>query len=245
MPVWTCNCDLDELLTRDLLAQAMQDPWVVSSTLNQETTGSWVFRVDTGNNPRPANDELWEFLRRNSEEERFTNREIVGFERQYLGQFHEPNLNGDTLTPEVREQVLRAWSDPDYRLIRSQRLNHSMAAPLQARMDYSAVARRTFLVEEMPEGARPFYLNESHEQNDPVLIPPWLVEGVWIENTTGIVAKVFSVNVNVSSVTLDGWRTGNRIVIDLRGFDPDAWRVISEPKEGLPWYERVDLDELV
>jgi hypothetical protein len=71
-----------------------------------------------------------------------------------------------------------------------------------------------------------------------------MVPGVWIENVeTGIVAQVFSVNENVSSVTLDGWRTDERVVIDLRGFNPEAWKVILEPKEGLPWYER--LDELV
>lgn len=242
MPAWTYNCprDLDGIVnTRGLMAQARQDPHVVSATLTYEaSTESWIFRVDTGDNPRPANDELWGFLRRNTEEDGFTQREIVGFERLYLGEFmprpEEPNQNGDVYTQEVREQIL-SLTNSSGRIALAQ----SMIAPLRARRDYTSVARRAFLVDQLPEGALPFYDIPTINH-----VPAWMVPGVWIENVeTGIVAQIFSVNEDVYSVTLDGWRTDERIVIDLRGFNTKAWKVILEPKEGLPWYER--LDELV
>lgn len=247
MPVWTytCNRDLDVVITaRGLSALAREDPQVVSVHMTYEvSTESWTFRVDTGDNPRPSNEELWEFLRTHAnQEEEFTQQPIVGFERLHLGQFMplgEPNQNGDILPQRTQEQILNRYlANPEGRASLAQ----SMAAPIRARRDYTSVARRAFLVDQLPDGARTFYLNDGHLA--PVPIPPWMVPGVWIENVeTGIVAQVFSVNENVSSVTLDGWRTDERVVIDLRGFNPEAWKVILEPKEGLPWYER--LDELV
>lgn len=243
MPVWTytCGSDLDAVVTaRGLWDLAREDPQVVSTTMTHEVSTGWTFRVDTGDNPRPLNEELWEFLRRRSDRvEEFTQQPIVGFERLHLGQFmplEEPNQNGNTL----QEQILNRYlANPDGLASLAQ----SMAAPIQARRDYTSVARRAFLVDQLPDGARTFYLNDSHEPPPPS-VPPWMIPGVWIENVeTGIVAQVFSVNEDVSSVTLDGWRSDERIVIDLRGFNQEAWRVILEPKEGLPWYER--LDELV
>jgi hypothetical protein len=241
MPVWThrCNRDLDAvILARGLRVLARDDPQVVSVSMTYEvSTESWTFRVDTGDNPRPLNEELWEFLRTHSNQE-FTQQPVVGFERLYLGEFmplEEPNQNGDILPQRIQEQILsRYLANPEGRAS----LGRSMAAPIRARRDYTSVARRVFMVDQLPEGALPFFGPHS------VHIPAWMVPGVWMENIeTGIVAQIFSVNEDVSSVTLDGWRTDERIVIDLRGFNPEAWRVILEPKEGLPWYER--LDELV
>lgn len=245
MPVWTytCNRDLDDVITaRGLSALAREDPQVVAVSMTSEvSTEIWTFRVDTGDNPRPSNEELWEFLRTHANQEEFTQHPIVGFERLHLGEFmplEEPNQNGDRLPQRLQEVLNRYLANPEGRASLAQ----SMAAPLQARRDYTSIARRAFLVDQLPDGARTFYLNDS--PSDPPSVPPWMVPGIWMENVeTGIVAQVFSVNEDVSSVTLDGWRTDERIVIDLRGFNPEAWKVILEPKEGLPWYER--LDELV
>ena len=239
MPVWTYTCDrdLDTIITvRELMALAREDRMVVSASLTfqgglddlEDSDRRWIFRVDTGDNPRPLNEELWEFLRTLSQP-------LDG--RFWLSEFMpsgEPNRNGDIYTQELREQTIPFLRIP-FPTIR--RLAQAMDEPLRARRDYTSVARQTFLVDQLPDGALPFYGGPPS-----ALIPNWMVPGVWMENIeTGIVAQVFSVNESISSVTLDGWRTAKRIVIDLRGFNPETWRVILEPKEGLPWYDRLDL----
>ena len=236
MPVWNYNCSREVDLVvnlRGLMEQARLDPMVVSSTLTYEgATLTYLFVVNTGDNPRPSSDILWEFLRENSIEERepLTQRSLVGFSPEAaVGPRPHP-----ATVAEVRERILTQYlANPEGR----RTLAAAMVAPLRRNWDYTAVARRTFLVDQLPEGALPFYA----EGQNPVKVPPWLVPGIWIENLeTGIVAQVFSVNEGVSSLTLDGWRTGDRIVLDLRGFNADAWMMIPEPKLGLPWYERLD-----
>jgi len=49
-----------------------------------------------------------------------------------------------------------------------QKLAASMAAPLRARLDYAAVGRKTFLVQQIPDGALPIYDKDP----EPLVVAP-------------------------------------------------------------------------
>lgn len=77
----------------------------------------------------------------------------LNFERIY-GRLDRPNENGDHFTPELRQQLIQQYlGNPEVR----QRLAASFANPIRRNRDYQAIGRRTFLVEQIPDGALPVY----------------------------------------------------------------------------------------
>lgn len=104
----------------------------------------------------------------------------------------EPNQNGDVfprptlpppgITPEVQNRILSEY-------LRTsggrERLAASMVAPLRERRDYQSVARRTFLVEQLPQGALPIYDQDPGiprmviPEGPPREPPMWVQLGAW------------------------------------------------------------------
>lgn len=73
-----------------------------------------------------------------------------------LIQNQEESVDG-SITPELQESLInRVLHDPETSELRH-RLGLAMAQPLRSRIDYQATARRTFLVEQLPEGSLPVY----------------------------------------------------------------------------------------
>ena len=107
-----------------------------------------------------------------------------------------PNENGDHFTPELRQQLIQQYiGTAEGRT----RLAASMAAPLRARMDYQSVARRTFLVEQLPDGALPTYDRDVNVTDivapptDPpdFILPGWIQDGVWARSKSdGRIAEI-------------------------------------------------------
>lgn len=94
-----------------------------------------------------------------------------------------PNQNGDFIPPEVRSQLISQY------LASSEgrsRLAASMVAPLRARMDYQSIGRRTFLVEQLPDGALPTY------DRDPEVARTLFPEFEMASNPTISIAEVRS-----------------------------------------------------
>jgi len=83
----------------------------------------------------------------------------------------QPNRNGDVFPEnfglqqmegetddELRQRIINQYliAAPDGRT----RLTESMVAPLRQRLDYSSVARRTFMVDRLPDGALPIFTED-------------------------------------------------------------------------------------
>lgn len=119
-------------------------------------------------------------------------------------------------------------------------LLRGMVNPLRSRIDYVSVARRSFLVEELPQGALPIY-NRDPDVAQVVSAPSrtewpdWVVPGVWIQNTaTKLLGQIIVVD---DAIHLDAWKDGVRHVVSWRNVD--QWRQAEEPYVR-PWYERMD-----
>lgn len=87
-----------------------------------------------------------------------------------------PDSNGVTMDPQFRERLIGEYIQTS---AGRQRLAQAMVAPLRARLDYSSVARRTFLVDELPPGAFPIYDKDMVSDFSP---PDWVDAGTWVKN---------------------------------------------------------------
>jgi len=104
---------------------------------------------------------------------------VEGFRRNYG--LDRPNENGDHFTPELRQQLISEYIGTAQGRTR---LAASMAAPLYQRMDYQSIGRRTFLVEQLPDGALPIYTEDPgrpESRFNPPPEPPPFVMPDWIQ----------------------------------------------------------------
>lgn len=185
---------------RGILAQLREHPEVAelselgrafrhTATGHTATTVVRVFlRGEDGPRSTPPVQDRW--LR----ELGFQHREIESPEPPWESRIHqvpygEPNQNGDVfprpnlpplgLTREVQEGILSEYLRTSEGRTR---LAQSMAAPLRRNLDYQSIARRTFLVEELPPGALPVYDRDPEvtpmvtAYRDP---PLWVQVGAW------------------------------------------------------------------
>jgi len=131
-----------------------------------------------------------------------------------------PNENGDHIPQEVRERIIQQYlGNPEGR----QRLGASMANSLRTRRDYTSVARRVFLVDQLPEGALPVYDrdpnvaeavvgNVSTDLNgQPFVLPDWVQPGAFArfkgeENRIVEIDRVETPGGGVSYVLVDDWK---------------------------------------
>lgn len=70
------------------------------------------------------------------------------------------NRNGDSLPELTSERILEVFRQIERQPLRS---FSSWINPLRSRIDYQSIARQTFLVEELPQGALPVYFNPCGE----------------------------------------------------------------------------------
>lgn len=104
---------------------------------------------------------------------------VEGFRRNYG--LDRPNENGDLFTPELRQQLIDQYlGNPEGRT----RLAASFANPIRRNRDYQAIGRRTFLVEQLPDGALPVYTDppwRPESRFNPPPEPPPFVTPDWIQ----------------------------------------------------------------
>ncbi len=127
---------------------------------------------------------------------------VEGFRLNY-GLDHPPTLDNET-RQRIIERYLASTSGRE-------QLARAMVAPIRQRMDYQSIARRTFLVEQMPEGALPVYgrdpnvpemvtpghdtdylalpghlpLHATKHYVKPEELPPWVAVGCWVRDLKG------------------------------------------------------------
>jgi hypothetical protein len=164
-------------------------------------------------------------------------------------------LDGATETPpDIRDQIISEYLGSAGG---RSRLAASMIAPLRQRMDYTAVGRRTFLVDQLPDGALPVY------DRDITVVepPPWAVPGAWAEYVGqtnqhlqhGDVAQIEAI-VRPADVGCNG---PNYVRQKLWGretlnWNPDTevsvfiahWRPCNEPVEPLSVWDRLQGEDL-
>ena len=177
------------------------------------------------------------------------NRTIVGFSRLME--------NSPRVDPEVARQILDQYINSDQTEVRRS-LGSSMSSAIRRNLDSTRLARSLMPVQQLPEGALPYFNMmpdigpEGVSRNEITVLgqdrPPWLVEGVWVQNSdTGLIGQVIVVehyqraNRGDWSVHLNTWPTRIREVIpDLIGFDRN-WSQIPDPRpDGLPWWDRLE-----
>lgn len=160
-----------------------------------------------------------------------TNQSPVGFSRLS----GTPNGNGDSILPEIRDQIIaQALSSTEGR----SRLAAAMVAPLRARRDYQSVARRVFMVEQMPEGALPIYGVDLNPHR--VECPEWLIPGAWITDGTNY-AQV--VSITGARVEILPWRAcGIPVATGVTAIVVN-WRLCEEPVEPQTRFERILLND--
>jgi hypothetical protein len=234
MPTWTLHYanDLDErILARHHYALAQQDMGPPSGRITDvhleetSTNGAYRLRITT-HEDRPVSDELWQAILVRQE---FTTRRLVGFDRIIA----EPNRNGDQIPNEVREQIIRQYvATSEGRT----RLAQSMVAPLRARMDYQSIARRAFMVEQLPDGALPIY-DRDPDVADLIVPSPWVQPGAWVCTETGFFAKIVSFDGKTVEFVI--WRDTGILSVSLLHFVRTC-KPCEEPKEGPTWYERLE-----
>jgi hypothetical protein len=100
------------------------------------------------------------------------------FQTEYMGRFALPEPNPDPtprVPPDVRDRIISEYiSTAEGR----RTLAASMVAPLRRPLDYSSIARRTFMVEQLPDGALPIYDKDPQVKFDP---PAWVQAGTWVK----------------------------------------------------------------
>lgn len=139
--------------------------------------------------------------------------------------------------PEVREQTISEY-------IRTSegrtQLAASMIAPLRQRMDYSSVGRRTFLVDQLPDGALPVYDRDPQ----PAKLPDWLQPGVFA-CCEGRVVEIKAVNdgfVRVSTAYADWADNEEEFQANLFSL---VWKPCDKPPEPLSVWDRLQGDDLL
>jgi len=269
VPIWTVTSShsIDAVtLTRTMLAQARHDPNVRDTSLTwlhpEGTTRVYTLRVDTGEHLRPASDELWQFLQSNAQSQD----QSQDMDLQWAGWVNPLRRNIDyqglmenspRVDPEVARQILDQYINSDQTEVRRS-LGSSMSSAIRRNLDSTRLARSLMPVQQLPEGALPYFNMmpdigpEGVSRNEITVLgqdrPPWLVEGVWVQNSdTGLIGQVIVVehyqraNRGDWSVHLNTWPTRIREVIpDLIGFDRN-WSQIPDPRpDGLPWWDRLE-----
>ena len=184
-------------------------------------------------------------------EGRLFNRSIVGFSRLMS--------NPPAVDPEVSERILRQYLENQATAPAGREsLAQALGATIRGYLDSASIARSLFPVQQLPDGAPPYFNMipdigpEGVSRNEITVLgqdrPPWLVEGVWVQNSdTGLIGQVIVVehyqraNRGDWSVHLNTWPTRIREVIpDLIGFDRN-WSQIPDPRpDGLPWWDRLE-----
>lgn len=87
-----------------------------------------------------------------------------------------PNSNGVTMDPQVRANIISEYIQSSSG---RQALAQAMLAPLRRSLDYSGMARRVFMVDELPAGALSSYDEDSVSDFNP---PDWVDTGSWVKN---------------------------------------------------------------
>ena len=118
------------------------------------------------------------------------------FERLY-GPLDRPNENGDHFTPELRQQLIQQYlGNPEGR----QRLAASLVNPIRRNRDYQSIARRTFLVEQIPDGALPIYDRDPNVADivtahaEPFVMPAWIQPGIFARTQVGSDERVVEID---------------------------------------------------
>ena len=221
MPVFTFHCppDLDARVeARGLLEIIRRDPGVLAATFRL-LAGVWVLSIDTGPNAPGS----WE-----------------GPVRRLCNVVEPPEEHAlrDYGPPEepvpLRERILREY----LQFGGANRLAQTMAAPIRNRIDYVGTARRIFAVDELPQGALPVIAQDGvpFEQ----LPWSWVRPGCWVEFENGLIGKVVEVHHDSAVVRFSFWRSSEIHEEGLGSFSGKCKLIEGEPKEGLPWYERLD-----
>lgn len=186
----------------------------------------------------------------------FTERSVVGFQG-LLDHPYIPNRNGDLLSPEARQEIISQFINSTEG---RSRLAASMAAPLRARRDYTSVARRTFLVEQLPDGALPVYDRDldpgamatlrsgllsdvsmgATTSTEPWVRPEWLKLEQWVTRN-GEVAKI--VKVEMLNIEFQVWRSFNPPRRQIITSFAREWAPCDEPKEPESRFSRILLDD--
>jgi hypothetical protein len=87
-----------------------------------------------------------------------------------------PDSNRVVMDPQVRERIIGEYIQSS---AGRQLLAQAMVAPIRRRLDYTSVARRTFLIDELPPGAFPIYDKDMVSDFSP---PDWVDAGTWVKN---------------------------------------------------------------
>lgn len=170
--------------------------------------------------------------------------------------------------PEVRQSIISEYiGSTEGR----SRLAQSMVAPLRARMDYQSIGRRTFLVEQLPEGALPVYDRDpevgamvtahiGHDANGspvvshPFELPAWVQPGVWVwfkENHDRIAQIKQIVENNPPEdraphfIRIHNWRRHPEEDVVLGEAFVRFWEECQAPKEPTPRFERILDDDFL
>jgi hypothetical protein len=175
--------------------------------------------------------------------EPFTRRVLTGFSRLLEG-LADPDSPSpldppSPITIETRERILRQYlANPEGR-----RALSGLGPPLRRNIDYSAVARRTFLVDQLPDGALPTYDRDPDVAAvAPEPIPAWCVEGVWARQpSTGFIGQVYEVHNR--SVTFSTWRRPEHLTIMPRESMAEFEPLVGEPPPPRTAYERLMDDD--
>lgn len=155
------------------------------------------------------------------------------------------NMNGDVVTPEVRQQIIAEYlANPGAR----ERFTQAMIAPIRRNLDYQSTARRTFMVEELPEGALPVYDRDPEPgamrtvTTTPHVRPDWLKEGQWVEHAG---RKVYARIEQVTKLRVVAamWKTMEMHSENVVSFSAN-WKPVAEPQEPrVAWKRLLDEDD--
>jgi len=265
-PLWTLryeNTVDDRIQARVDRARFEQDEFVLSTTLildppdpNPGSTNPRYYRL----NVRMANDregpEAYALHDLYERRRPFTERTVVGFQN-LLGPPDTPNRNGDMLSPEARESIISQFINSSEG---RSRLAASMIAPLRARIDYSSVARRTFLVDQIPEGALPVYDRDPDPgamatlrsglipevsmgcstSTEPWVRPEWLKLDQWVTRN-GEFARI--IKVEMLNVEFQVWRSFDPPRRQIITSFAREWAPCDEPKEPESRFSRILFDD--
>jgi hypothetical protein len=156
---------------------------------------------------------------------------------EYQGQLYQPEPNPrPQVPPDIRERIIS-----EYISTASGRraLAASMVQPIRRPMDYASIARRTFIVEQLPEGALPNY--DQPPKFDP---PAWVKFGTWVkEDDTYAMILALESPEGFPVVEYQVWRDyGPPLKMVAKSFC-DRWLPSEPPPEPRTRFERILLDD--
>lgn len=157
----------------------------------------------------------------------------------------EPNSESPRpIVPEVRTRIISEY-------IRTssgrQQLARAMIRPLSSNRPLSSIARRTFLVEQLPDGVLPIYSKDLVNEFDP---PIWVTAGTWVRNGSdyAIIVATEPKNTeelpfNSAQVVYQVWRDyGPSKKLDAETFCKN-WLPSEIPAEPRTRFERILMDD--